>query len=94
VIARIRPIDGGFSLPCAIIDISEGGARVRFSQTVHLPAHFHLVDERDGLVYTASLVWSAAPDYGLKFIRKDPLSPELSSAAGRGAPEAGARPSS
>jgi len=67
---RISPPDGVFSLPCMIVDINEGGARVRVREQLNMPARVQLFDTRERLVYTADLVWSGPPEYGLRFIGK------------------------
>jgi hypothetical protein len=67
---RISDDDGGFSLPCTIIDMSEGGARVRIDRSLHLPARFFLIDTMDRVAFKARLVWARAPEYGLTLLRK------------------------
>ena len=70
---RISPADGAFSLPCTIIDMNEDGARVRVLETLNMPLRVRLFDTREGAVYSAELVWSGHPEYGLKFTDKQPL---------------------
>ena len=67
---RIGPPEGVFSLACLIVDINEDGARVRVSQPLNMPSRVQLFDTRERLVYTADVVWSGPPDYGLRFIGK------------------------
>jgi hypothetical protein len=67
---RISPPDGVFSLPCVIVDMNENGARVRVGEFLNMPARVQLFDTRERLVYTADLVWSGPPEYGLRFIGK------------------------
>jgi hypothetical protein len=67
---RISPTDGVFSLPCMIVDFNEAGARVRVREPLNMPARVQLFDTRERLVYTADLVWSGPPEYGLRFIGK------------------------
>ena len=70
---RISANDGAFSLPCTIVDMNEDGARVRVPETVNMPLRLRLFDTREGTVYSAELVWSGHPEYGLKFTGKQPL---------------------
>ncbi|MFI4975737.1 MAG: PilZ domain-containing protein [Caulobacterales bacterium] len=74
---RISAADGGFSLPCTIVDMSDTGARVRIDETLHLPARFYLIDTFDRVAYKARLVWSAEPEYGLMLMRKHDLKNEM-----------------
>ena len=67
---RIGATDGGFSLPCTIVDMTEDGARVRVPEPLHMPARICLFDTRERFVYAADLVWSGPPEYGLKFTGK------------------------
>ena len=67
---RIGSPDGGFSLPCTIVDMTEDGARVRVPEPLHMPARICLFDMRERLIYAADLVWSGPPEYGLKFTGK------------------------
>jgi hypothetical protein len=67
---RIGSTDGGFSLPCTIVDMTEDGARVRVPEPLHMPARICLFDTRERFVYAADLVWSGPPEYGLKFTGK------------------------
>jgi hypothetical protein len=55
----------GFLVACTIVDISDIGARVSIDESVLLPARFYLVDIRDRVAFEATLVRSAAPEYGL-----------------------------
>jgi hypothetical protein len=70
---RISAADGGFSVPCTIVDLSDDGARVRIEETLNLPPTVYLIDARDRVAYTAVLVWSAQPEHGLQFLMKEAL---------------------
>jgi hypothetical protein len=67
---RLGAADGGFSLPCTIVDMTEDGARVRVPEPLNMPARICLFDTRERFVYAADLVWSGPPEYGLKFTGK------------------------
>ena len=67
---RLGSTDGGFSLPCTIVDMTEDGARVRVREPLHMPARICLFDSRERWIYAADLVWSGPPEYGLKFTGK------------------------
>ena len=71
--ARLGALDGGFSLPCTIVDMTEDGARVRVPEPLHMPSRICLFDTRERIVYAADLVWSGPPEYGLKFVGKSPF---------------------
>jgi hypothetical protein len=68
---RVGPVDGGFSLRCTIVDMNPSGARIRCSQDVNLPLYVRLVDRAQEIAYEAELVWSSAPEFGLKFLRRE-----------------------
>jgi hypothetical protein len=70
---RIGPPEGVFSLGCMIVDFSEDGARVRVSESLNMPTRVQLFDTRERLVYTAEVVWSGPPEYGLRFTGKSAL---------------------
>ena len=70
---RISAADGAFSLPCTIVDMNEDGARVRVPEPLDMPHRLRLFDTREGVVYSAELVWSGPPEYGLKFTGKHSL---------------------
>lgn len=74
---ELAEISAGDAAPisCTIVDISEGGARVRVSRPVALPAAFRLVDSRERTVYEATLVWSASNEFGIKFLSRRPMEP-------------------
>lgn len=67
---RIGSTDGGFSLPCTIVDMTDDGARVRVLEPLHMPSRICLFDTRERLIYAADLIWSGPPEYGLKFTGK------------------------
>jgi len=56
-----------------IVDFSEDGARVRVSESLNMPTRVQLFDTRERLVYTAEVVWSGPPEYGLRFTGKSAL---------------------
>jgi hypothetical protein len=68
---RISPPDGVFSLHCTIVDMHEDGARVRVSESLNMPSCIRLFDTRERIVYTADLIWSGPPEYGLRFTEKN-----------------------
>jgi hypothetical protein len=67
---RLTPDDGGFSLRCTIIDISDHGARVSVEQRVNLPTTFFLIDTLDRVAFRTCLVWSNAPEHGLRLLER------------------------
>jgi hypothetical protein len=55
---------------CVIRDLSDGGARVRVSAAIPLPASLSLMVVRDGLLFGATIVWRRGDELGLKFNSK------------------------
>lgn len=66
----------GFALRCTILDISHAGARIHIEAPAAAlpPAPFYLIDLRGKAAYEARQIWTAAPEYGLSFVRKLDLS--------------------
>ena len=68
------------TLDCAIIDISETGARVRLEGAELVVEPLYLVDLRHGAAYRARKVWRRGQSVGLAFSERYDLSappPEL-----------------
>ncbi|WP_102958772.1 hypothetical protein [Mangrovicella endophytica] len=87
---RLRPgklvsNEGGFLADCAIIDRSTRGARLRFFDDTARPEHFSLLDEVEGVMQPARLVWSAGSEAGACFtgLREVPEAAELARVSGR-----------
>jgi hypothetical protein len=66
--------NGAVSFDCIIRNQSEGGAKLSHAKDVQLPAHFHLINIRDRMVYEAELVWSKDSESGIAFKKRMPLS--------------------
>jgi hypothetical protein len=56
------------TIPCAVRDLSESGARLRVDGTTNVPATFELVIELDGLEASCQMVWRKANDIGVRFL--------------------------
>jgi len=61
------------SVDCLIIDVSEGGARLRFSQAISLPSTFELHCGNSGRSWWAILMWQNDQTAGVRF--SNPLPP-------------------
>lgn len=57
--------DGGNRLPCVIVDISEGGARIQFRDGVIMPRVFVLLLEEEDLCISCQMVHRAANSCGI-----------------------------
>ena len=55
------------SLRCTVRDLSDGGARLKIDQLVHVPASFELIIEIDGLYAKSAVVWRKGSDAGVRF---------------------------
>ena len=62
----ILVFDGDFALPCAMRDVSDGGARIHFDAPMPLPAGGHFIDVHAGAAYRARVVWRSGLDAGLE----------------------------
>lgn len=56
----------GLELVCLIVDLSDGGVRVRMDRALSLPRHVMLVDIAAGTVCEAEVAWSKGLEAGLK----------------------------
>lgn len=74
--ARHRVLKGGFiavaghhtSIPCAVRDLTETGARLKLQDTVALvPNSFDLIIEMDGLEAECQVVWRRGSELGVLF---------------------------
>jgi len=69
---RISAEDGGFSLPCVIVNMSGNGARVRIEESFHLPERLYLIDTHENVAFQARVAWSVGAEFGLQlFQRRD-----------------------
>jgi hypothetical protein len=59
---------GGGAVDCAVVDISETGARLHAPSVLRLPDKVHLLILSEGLLIHADRVWARFPLCGLKFI--------------------------
>lgn len=63
----------GLSAPVLIVDLSEGGARVRVRGGMSLPADFVLVDPHTRLAHRAQVVWRKEAEVGVRLLRAQDL---------------------
>lgn len=69
---RLRPgklLDeaGGFVADCAILDRSDGGARVRLYEPIALPEKMSLLDESERARRSAECIWTRGDLAGLRW---------------------------
>jgi hypothetical protein len=55
-------------LPCRIIDISEGGAKVQIGFPYRLPAQLFLLKDDDDNIYECEAIWQSGQLVGLMFL--------------------------
>lgn len=70
--ALVRSTDGGTLVGrCLIVDMSEGGARLKFEGVPDLPPSFILVLSRDGYAHRHCEVrWRTETEIGVQFVKK------------------------
>lgn len=56
----------GLELRCVIVDLSDGGMRVRLDRGIALPDRFAIVDVAAGHAHEAQAVWTRGQEAGLK----------------------------
>ena len=59
--------DGGYTLDCAIQDISDGGAKIVLTRRQALPADVYLIVVKFCVAHRAKVVWQHFPARGLCF---------------------------
>lgn len=65
VLQRAQLVFGDRTVDCALLDISETGARVRTTKQVHIPEWVRL-DLPDGTSFRANRRWSRGPEIGFR----------------------------
>lgn len=68
----IACLPGRAPLNCVVRDISEGGARLEFTQVVVFPSRFQLYIEAHNLEYDCEVRHSGAYGVGVEFMRSRP----------------------
>ena len=63
----------GLAVPVLIVDLSDGGARLRQRGQVGLPADFVLVDPATFLAHRARVVWRQDAELGVQILRSQSL---------------------
>ncbi|MDQ1154949.1 PilZ domain-containing protein [Brevundimonas sp. SORGH_AS_0993] len=56
----------GMETACVIVDLSDGGMRVRLDRGAALPGEVVVVDVAEAVAYPATVVWQKTHDAGLK----------------------------
>ncbi len=60
--------DGAVARRCALVDVSEGGARIHVGAGAELARYVVLVDPRTGLSRRATVVWRTDTEAGVRFL--------------------------
>lgn len=67
--AAITRFEGPLSpIPCIMLDISEGGARLHAHEPGEIPDRFQLNIESEGLTFNCEVVWRQGNELGVKFV--------------------------
>jgi hypothetical protein len=75
--AWIFPGGGAPSIPCAIMDLSDAGARLRVDRATQLPPRFILVMSRDGrLNRHCKTIWRNEDLLGVQFLSQESVVPK------------------
>lgn len=65
----VRPEDGSHLADCMVLDLSEGGARLRVKAEIELPKRFILMLARVAKVLRrCETVWRRGPEMGVQFV--------------------------
>jgi PilZ domain len=60
--------DDGVALPCIVVDVSQGGARIQFRDGVEVPGIFLLIIEEDDLCIACQVAHRKTNSCGVKFV--------------------------
>ncbi len=66
-IASIIVDDRQPPIPCVILDISQGGARLHVHNHAEIPDRFTLVQSSDNQQFICAVVWRTDDEMGVKF---------------------------
>ena len=66
--------EGAYTSDCLFRSLSSSGARLVLNQHLQLPEQFYLINIREGVAYTARLVWNRGGEMGVKYTSAIPLS--------------------
>lgn len=66
--ATISAHDAPSPVPCVVLDISRGGARLDVHHSANIPQRFRLVIDLEGTERTCEVVWRRENSVGVKFI--------------------------
>jgi hypothetical protein len=86
---KVYLVSGPVSVKCGLVDVAEGGARIRLPSTA-LPADdLYLIDTHTRLIHLTKSVWQSEREAGLQFVETDTLDHEATGGVA-GAAEAAA----
>lgn len=60
--------EGFLTVPCAIKDISERGARLKLPAAQAIPNEVMLITGREPFAYRAEVAWRRLPEVGVRFV--------------------------
>lgn len=70
---KVYLVSGRDTLRCALIDVAEGGARIRLLGAILPDGDLYLVDTRVRRIHLARSVWQSEREAGLQFVESDTL---------------------
>lgn len=70
---KVYLVSGRLSTKCALIDVAEGGARIRLPGGALPPGDLYLIDSRARRVHLVKAVWQSEREAGLQFIETEIL---------------------
>lgn len=70
---KIYLVSGRETLRCALIDVAEGGGRIRLLGTTLPEGDIYLVDTRMRRIHLSRVVWQSDREAGLQFVDSETL---------------------
>lgn len=70
---KVYLVAGPVSVKCGLVDVAEGGARVRLPSTTLPGEDLYLVDTHTRLIHLTKSVWQSEREAGLQFVETDTL---------------------
>jgi len=70
---KVYLVSGPVAVKCGLVDIAEGGARIRLPSTAIPFEDLYMIDSHTRLIHLTKSVWQSDREAGLQFVETDTL---------------------
>jgi hypothetical protein len=70
---KVYLVSGPVAVKCGLVDVAEGGARIRLPSTALPLEDLYLIDTHTRLIHLTKSVWQSGSEAGLQFVETDTL---------------------